>query len=451
MVRISKKQEYRICAKCGCNEHTTEECSSGKSTKECQVCCNNYTKSKNKKVSCPFCNYDCCTSCFQTYLLNSTHNTECMNCRKELTLDFIGFNTCKTFHNKTYRDKRAKDLLSKEKSLLPDTQELFESQREEKKLIEEIRELTETTKLIKQQISERMIRLEELRYARANPQGNDIKERKQFVKKCIVEDCRGFLSQAWKCGTCDVNACSKCHKVKGEDHVCNKDDVATMDLLKSDTKPCPSCSIPIYKVDGCDLMWCVTCHTTFSWNSGQVTKVLHNHNPHYYQWLRENNGVVPRTPGDNPCGDDGLIEISILTYKLRADKTGPSELPVIHRYIADMVYAILPLYRATETMDDNTDLRVKYLGKEINEDYWFKMLKMRQKRYEKNKELNQVLTMFINVSYDLFRGYVNNTIKHDQSIESFHGIKTYTNEELKKISKKYDNTAPIISWRDMKV
>jgi hypothetical protein len=116
-----------------------------------------------------------------------------------------------------------------------------------------------------------------------------------------------------------------------------------------------------------------------------------------------------------------------------------------------MIYAILPLYRATETMDDNTDLRVKYLGKEINEDYWFKTLKMRQKRYEKNKELNQVLTMFINVGYDLFRGYVNDNIRHDQAIESFHEIKKYTNDELEKIGKKYDNTTPIIQWRDMKV
>jgi len=450
MSRITKHQEYRICAKCRCNEHTTEECSSKESTKECQVCCNNYTKSKNKKVSCPFCNYDCCTSCFQTYLLNSTHNTECMNCRKELTLDFIGLNTCKTFHNKTYRDKRAKDLLSKEKSLLPDTQELFESHRDEKKLLDEIKELNEAARLIKQQISEKIRRVAVLRHYRENPEGNVPKEKKQFVKKCIIEDCRGFLSQAWKCGTCDVNACSKCHKVKNEDHVCNPDDIATIDLLKSDTKPCPSCSIPIYKVDGCDLMWCVTCHTTFSWNSGQVTKVSHNHNPHYYQWIRENNGVVPRTPGDNPC-DDGLIQIPMLTYKLRNDKTGPSELPVIHRYIADMVYAVLPLYRTTDTMEDNTDLRVKYLGKEINEDYWFKTLKMRQKKYEKNKEINQVLTMFINVGYDLFRGYTNNNVTHDQAIESFHEIKTYANEELEKISKKYDNTAPIIKWRDIKV
>ena len=453
MSRITIQPEYRICSECGCPGHATQECTSKKS-KECQVCCNNYTKFKNKKISCPFCNYDCCSSCFQTYLTSSTHNTECMNCRKELTLDFISTNTSKTFHNKTYRDKRANDLLSKEKSLLPNTQGLFESIKEEKKILEEVKELETAMKLMKLQIREKMIRVEGIKYDRNHQTTGQATEKKQFVKKCIDENCRGFLSHAWKCGTCDINACSKCHRVKNEEHTCNPDDVATVDLLKSDTKPCPSCSIPIYKIDGCDLMWCVTCHTTFSWKSGQVTTVSHNHNPHYYQWLRENKGSVPRTPGDNPCEAE-LIQITTLSAKLNADKIDinsayPSELRIIHRYIGDMVYANLPLYQARDTIEDNTDLRLKYLGKEINEEYWFKTLKMRQKRYEKNREINQVLNMFLNVGYDLFRGYVNNDIRHNQAIESFHEIKKYANVELEKIGEKYDNTVPIIQWKTPK-
>ena len=34
-------------------------------------------------------------------------------------------------------------------------------------------------------------------------------------------------------------------------------------------------------------MWCTQCHTAFSWKSGQIQTRVHN--PHYYEWLRENN------------------------------------------------------------------------------------------------------------------------------------------------------------------
>ena len=51
-------------------------------------------------------------------------------------------------------------------------------------------------------------------------------------------------------------------------------------------------------------MWCTQCHTAFSWRTGEIeTHVVHN--PHYFQWMREQgSGAVPRAPGDvpQPCG-----------------------------------------------------------------------------------------------------------------------------------------------------
>ena len=119
---------------------------------------------------------------------------------------------------------------------------------------------------------------------------------------CPSENCRGFLSQAWKCGTCSVFMfvliVEKLKVVeKMMDHVCDKDAVATAKLLAEETKPCPKCAVPIYKISGCDQMWCVECQTPFSWKTGQiVTGIIHN--PHFYQWQRDQNGgVAPRVPG----------------------------------------------------------------------------------------------------------------------------------------------------------
>lgn len=43
-------------------------------------------------------------------------------------------------------------------------------------------------------------------------------------------------------------------------------------------------------VKNCDQMWCVECKTAFSWSKGTV-EVGIVHNPHYFQWMRQNGGM----------------------------------------------------------------------------------------------------------------------------------------------------------------
>ena len=73
-------------------------------------------------------------------------------------------------------------------------------------------------------------------------------------------------------------------------------------MIKKETKPCPSCATPIFKIQGCDQMWCTQCHIAFSWRTGmRVNGVIHN--PHFYQWQREGGGAAPvQTPGAQVCG-----------------------------------------------------------------------------------------------------------------------------------------------------
>jgi hypothetical protein len=231
--------------------------------------------------------------------------------------------------------------------------------------------------------------------------------------------------------------------------VCNVRGVFFFDQsqgAKEDTKNCPNCSISIHKIDGCDLMWCVSCHCTFSWNSGKTVKVNHNHNPHYYQWLRDKKegGEIPRVPGDNPC-DEVPTPFHIIN-KMRIDAINPtnilvgSDLLSINRFVNEINEHILPRYNdQINHISDNLDLRLKYLLKEIDEDKWFKLLKIKQKKYDKQKETYQILDMFKNVSYDLLRSYINNISNYIITSISFSEITDYTNNELLKIAKKYNN------------
>jgi hypothetical protein len=138
---------------------------------------------------------------------------------------------------------------------------------------------------------------------RQGPDNHD--DVQQFVHRCADSDCNGFVSSAWKCATCDKHTCAHCRELKAnrddEAHVCNPDTLASVALLKKDTKPCPNCKVLVHKTEGCDQMFCTQCKRLWSWNTGRFE--LRGHNPHYLQWMRENhpNGM-PRDPNDVLCG-----------------------------------------------------------------------------------------------------------------------------------------------------
>ena len=117
---------------------------------------------------------------------------------------------------------------------------------------------------------------------------------------CPVADCRGFANDAWKCTACETRICHECHEVSQEGHVCDPNILENIKLLRQDTKPCPTCETPIHKINGCDQMWCVKCHTAFSWNTGRIERGM-VHNPHFYAWQNDVARGV-RNVGDVACG-----------------------------------------------------------------------------------------------------------------------------------------------------
>ena len=48
-------------------------------------------------------------------------------------------------------------------------------------------------------------------------------QKKVFIRKCGVEDCRGFLSEQWKCGLCDTTTCKKCLEILNKNQDKNQD------------------------------------------------------------------------------------------------------------------------------------------------------------------------------------------------------------------------------------
>ncbi|MGA1308263.1 MAG: hypothetical protein ACO30M_10290, partial [Candidatus Kapaibacteriota bacterium] len=126
------------------------------------------------------------------------------------------------------------------------------------------------------------------------------KKEQSFIIHCPKNDCKGLLNKQHICGICETKVCKKCTiEITGDDHECKEDDVKNTEFMKKDCKPCPGCGASIHKINGCNQMFCTLCRTVFDWKSLSILKNTSIHNPHYFEYLRNQspNGEIPRDAG----------------------------------------------------------------------------------------------------------------------------------------------------------
>jgi len=222
---------------------------------ECQICCEKFNMSTRRKVNCNYCEYSPCRSCFQRYLIETTLDPHCMNCKKGFTYEFVSETCTSVFVNKALKKHRENVLFDREKALLPITQNDVLIEKERRNIKIQMKDnLEEQYKLkIKLNRLNNEHRILNNRYHTIEAgETSSSSEVKKFIRKCPVADCRGFLSTKWKCGTCETNICNKCNEVNDITHIeCKPENVATMELINKDTKPCPKCGTMIFKISGC--------------------------------------------------------------------------------------------------------------------------------------------------------------------------------------------------------
>jgi len=326
---------------------------------------------------------------------------------------------------------------------------------------EDIEKAINMRKKVKENLKMQMALLQDQITQSSNEQGHleiisrttAIKPNHGFTRGCPDVDCRGFLNSSWNCGLCEKTTCKECHLIKLENHECNVDDVATAKLLKSDTKPCPKCSTGIYKIDGCDQMWCTQCHTAFSWKTGELQTNVHN--PHYFEWQRRN-GQNMRNPLDIICGREMDHH---LANSIRQKLTRTAGGGALRKKIDDLIQRTIhirlvdiPLYQVDPVIN-NEMLRIGYLRKELQEDEFKKKVQRSNKKQEKKREICSILQMFVQTVTDIFHRLDNHIQQHTKDVSSLvtvyleevEGIRVYTNECLREIATTYNQNKMILT------
>lgn len=447
----------------------------------CPVCIEGYNKTVRKAVACPMCTEQACSACTRKYILSNNHDAKCMHCNKEWDHGVLCDLFPAAFVTGPYKEHRRKVLLDREKSRLPETQVLVERVTLDRRLdaqYDELENQMEALRLQQRRLRRVQTRLQSMTKEQLEaipdldtwaaedhliPSGPR-RQLRQFTHACPATDCRGFLSSQWKCALCEVWVCPDCHEVKGATrdapHECDPAIKANAEAIAKETRPCPNCAAAIFRVSGCNQMWCTQCHTSFDWVTGEKITRGFFHNPHMAEWQREHGGEPP--PGADQCQND-LPSYYDLQRKL--ERVG---LPVNSQAIdlayhalrftvhtADVTVRGLPNPHADDDLEAlRESLRIAWMLKEVSEDDWMARLASEEKKRYKKIQQRMVWEMLVDAMRALFRRVMLSRARaeaEDIILVEMENLRQFANKCLADISKRLGcSCKPIpVGWREV--
>lgn len=404
---------------------------------DCSVCCGKLTYST--EVECMYCNYKACSKCIKIYLLETTLDPHCMSCRHGWSKEQQMILLSKKFIDNQLKKHRENVLFDREKALMPMTQVKAQSINKRKVLSAKISDLDKEARALSLKLND-IESKKRVMNLMLRESFTEIRIQKKVICICPNDNCRGFVNSSWKCGMCHSKVCKHCCEIytNKHSHICDENSKKTMTLLLKDSKSCPTCGVIIHKIEGCDQMFCVECKTGFSWRTGNVEKGI-LHNPHYYEFLKQNPNGISRTFGDFECG--GLPNVS--SYDISKFSSVRREFIVALRRTIDLEQYHMPKYRVSPIVN-NEKLRIKYLLNEISETDFKQTLQREEKKRDKNRQIYDVLQMVHSVNAEYLRQiFTKDIVIDDSNLDTIRqfliNIQDYANKALVKISTNFNN------------
>ncbi len=444
---------------------------------DCPICCEPYTAVKRRQIVCRGCDESACAECVQKYLMMIIEEPHCPSCRVGWSNTFLHDELSFSFIKNKYSVHRAELLWAQQESYLPATQEAIAAAKTKGAV---------TNGAIITGIF--------------GMDPAELVKNKKVVRKCPVDNCKGFLNEVvvddvvegagagagsesviekkiYMCGLCDRYTCIRCmqpHK-KDEKHKCKKDDVDTVALLMKDSKPCPKCGEMISKSFGCDQMWCTACNTPFSWSTLTIIKSGTIHNPHYFEFMRNNPHSIRIRPLEIVgCGE--LPQANVLIQNIRTsfirDYIHPyyynpydieSRINKIYQHIIHVREVEYETYNPTRPEGDYLRLRVEYLlNMQTKEDVQQCIGEMYDTD-ETKRAIRPILETYVALATDILmeinieevRKYTNNDEKKkylNDILDKYKPLCEFINKELEKVCMTYRCEIPYLDtwgWNTM--
>jgi hypothetical protein len=153
-------------------------------------------------------------------------------------------------------------------------------------------------------------------------------------------------------------------------------------------------------------------------------------------------GTLPRNPLDVPCG--GFPDYVAVLTNLRSVSMSRNDVRYVlisnaHRAYGHCQWAVIPRYD-TNRIEDNRDLRIKFMIGDITEDIFKSKIQQREKARQRKTDIRQVMEMLMAVLNDLFQAFGQNK-EIDTLCTSLTELQTHVNITLNNISARYTKCA----------
>jgi len=153
-------------------------------------------------------------------------------------------------------------------------------------------------------------------------------------------------------------------------------------------------------VKNCDQMYCISCQTPWSWNTGKIVTSGPIHNPHYYEWMKRNGGTVPRNPADVPCGGyPGAWELRRPPKGVKIRTM--NSFYEFHRICNELQEVSTRQYRSHLDNTTTHSINVRFLLSDFDEKQWGRMLAINEKKRKRDTEIQEILGAFRMVAVEL--------------------------------------------------
>ena len=414
-------------------------------TMACPICCEDFATSI---AACRYCQFEACPKCTKRYLMDLAANApKCMSCKKEWSFEFIMENIPDKAWVAAYL---AEHIFHNEHRLLPASQRDAHILRQIRDLRDQVQHMPTVTAMQKRRLQNDLIdqkrhekrdiaaRIKALKAHCTLFDTTSSKKSKEsaasqttYIMKCPADSCRGYINKSFVCETCCTTLCDKCHiPLCGSGstrHKCDPDAVLTASEIMQTTRQCPKCFVPIWKMSGCNQIFCTACHCMFDWETRKIDNGV-VHNPHYFEWLAANPPQQQENIENIACGQVPPLHIfaGFITH---------------HRLYA--VYQSLNHFEAEvrrhhpmESVKDNHDLRVSYLLNDFDQETFKSKLYNREKRRMKLRAINDLITLEIKILADLVRTIVfTKQWSYQDIMKTYHALAEFHEEALANITR----------------
>lgn len=443
----------------------------------CRICVETFNKTTRKKITCFHCNIDVCLNCCKIYLLSSKEESHCMDCKKAWDRMFLANNFPKSWIHNEYK-KHREDLIEERHNAILHTYQIYivskkraeNYNKEINKIDNQINNLRkEKRKFERWEINENNfingitdVQPEPREILEMRIQGEDIKKIEEEAKEkreslirqrgpCPKINCKGFISDGWKCGICDSKICKSCmlditdNDTETNPHECKEEDKLSIKQIREDSKNCPQCRVRIFKTEGCYLMWCTCCHVFFDWNTLKIVRQGMHHNPHYLEYINNNRGAT-FAEGQAIEGICGQRNIDYTDLR-QSDIYSVSENLFRKNLNKELreVYETMESNQAARNENiDNTNktLGILYLENRITKEERKHSLQKRQKELDKLNDTLNVRELWCDQVYTYIYNYSKNNSSMRDTKKGVETITEYCENSMKDIGSWYNSKAP---------